>query len=420
MLPSSLRHELDVPTGLAGESIFKSFFLGGFECSTHRLHSGRRLDLVASTKHDRFCELDYRRLWNRGIRTAREGIRWHLMERTPGVYDFASVLPIVKGARATCVQLIWDLCHYGWPEDIDIFKPEFVHRFTRFVGAFARWLSEQTDAPAFFTPINEISFFAWAAGDAAYLNPHSRGRGFELKVQLARAAIEAMETIWSILPSARFAIVDPIIHVVAHPNRPEDQAAAEAHRLSQFQAWDMLCGRLWPQLGGQEKYLDIIGVNFYPDNEWIHGFGIIRSPHPLYRPLSDIIREVYERYRRPLFIAETGTEDQERPAWLRFVCDEAHKAMQQGVALHGICLYPILNHPGWDNDRHCHNGLWDYADSSGEREIYQPFAEELKAQQTRFQGASVSGELEPVFAGAKRITRRRGKGKSRRLTTRVV
>ncbi len=72
-----------------------------------------------------------------------------------------------------------------------------------------------------------------------------------------------METIWAMNPLARFVHVDPIIHVAAHPDRPEDRPLAEAYRLSQFQAWDMLGGRLWPELGGQEKYLDIIGVNYY-------------------------------------------------------------------------------------------------------------------------------------------------------------
>ena len=29
-------------------SVFKSFFLGGFECSNHRRSDGRRLDLLAA------------------------------------------------------------------------------------------------------------------------------------------------------------------------------------------------------------------------------------------------------------------------------------------------------------------------------------------------------------------------------------
>ena len=57
---------------------------------------------------------------------AREGVRWHLVEQTAGQYDFSSALPIVRAARATGTQVIWDLCHFGWPDHLDIFKPEFV------------------------------------------------------------------------------------------------------------------------------------------------------------------------------------------------------------------------------------------------------------------------------------------------------
>jgi hypothetical protein len=76
-------------------------------------------------------------------------------------------------------------------------------------------------------------------------------------------------------------------------------------------------------------------------------------------------------------IAETGCEDEERPGWLRYVCEEVQAAMASGVPLEGICLYPIVNHPGWDNDRHCHNGVWDYANDQGHRQIYQPLANEI-------------------------------------------
>ena len=73
-----------------------SFFGGGFECSTFRRRSGLRLDLVASTFHDRFAQADYQRFSKQGLRWAREGVRWHLVEGVPGRYDFSSVLPIVQ------------------------------------------------------------------------------------------------------------------------------------------------------------------------------------------------------------------------------------------------------------------------------------------------------------------------------------
>jgi hypothetical protein len=371
-----------------------SFFAGGFECSTHIRHSGQRLDLIASTKHDQFAQADYLRLQSQGLRVAREGVRWHLVEATRGRYDFSSVLPIVRAARATGTQVMWDLCHFGWPEHIDLLKPEFVSCLAEYGAAFARWLANEMNGPAFIVPVNEISFFSWASGDEGSMFPFVTGRGFELKVQLVRASLEAMKAIWSISPETRFVHVDPVIHVLASPKHPEDKAAAEAYRLSQFQAWDMLAGRLWPEAGGHEKFLDIIGVNFYPHNQWFYnlkGFRRIRKfaplprKHPLYRPFRELLGEVHERYHRPIFISETGAEDNRRPGWLRYVCQESKAAIFAGVPLHGICLYPILNHPGWINNRHCHNALWDYPDKKGNRKIYSPLAAEIRRWQKIFE-----------------------------------
>ncbi|MEG4144467.1 beta-glucosidase [Microcoleus sp. Pol12B5] len=365
--------------------MFQSFFMGGFECSTHKLLSGKRLDVTAATGHDKFVAADYQRLQEKGIYTVREGLRWHLIEQTPGKYDFSSSLPIIRAARDMKMQVIWDLFHYGWPDDIDIFSPEFVSRFASMVRAFMEVLTEETDQTPFVTPVNEISFIAWAGGDVAYINPFAKGRGDELKVQLIKAAIAAIESVWEVNPRTRIVQIDPTINIIADPEKPEDRDAAEGYRLSQYQAWDMLAGRFRPELGGKEKYLDIIGVNYYDRNQWIHNEEPMKYTDPLYRPFREMLQEVFERYGRPLFVAETGTEDDFRPVWFNYVCTEVMAAMKAGVPIEGICLYPIVNHPGWDDDRHCYNGLWDYCNESGDREIYQPLADELQFQRQQIE-----------------------------------
>ena len=42
------------------------------------------------------------------------------------------------------------------------------------VGAFMEVLTEETDETPFVTPVNEISFIAWAGGDFAYINPFAK------------------------------------------------------------------------------------------------------------------------------------------------------------------------------------------------------------------------------------------------------
>jgi len=370
---------------LSDGPLFRSFFLGGFECSTHRLAGGRRLDMVAATAHDRFVAEDYARLGDHGIRAVREGVRWHLIEPTPGRFDFATVRPILRAARRSGVQVIWDLLHYGWPDDLDIFGPDFAPRFGRLARAFAGVLAAESAETPWVAPVNEISFLAWKGGEVAEINPFARSRGHELKVRLVAAAIAAIEAVWSVAPGTRIAQVDPVFHVIAHPDRPGEAPLAEAYRLAQYQAWDMLGGRLFPELGGRPEYLDVIGVNYYPWNQWIYNGGAadgttIEPDHAGYRPFREILREVADRYGRPVFVAETGTEGDARAGWLRAVGEEVRAALRDGVDVAGLCLYPIVDFPGWDNDRHCHNGLWDYADAAGHRPIHQPYADELARQ----------------------------------------
>jgi beta-glucosidase/6-phospho-beta-glucosidase/beta-galactosidase len=375
--------------------------MGGFECSTHRLKTGRRLDVVGATAHDRFALGDYRRLADVGMQTARDGLRWHLIERRPGTYDFSSVQPMLEAARAAGVQVIWDVLHYGWPDDLDIFSADFVARFADFAAAFAALATRETDGPPWVVPVNEISFFAWAGGEIGIFNPFATQQGDALKFQLLRAAIAAIRAMQSVNPAVRIVHTEPMINVVPHPDRPEQAAAAEGHRQAQYAALDILAGRSHPELGGREEYLDVIGINYYVHNQWIYpgGHGAMLEPsHPRYRPVWQMLKEVYERYQRPLFIAETGIEDLARPAWLRYMGYEVRRAIREGVPMQGLCLYPIVNHPGWDDDRHCHNGLWDYPDAQGQREIYEPLARELASQQ-KLLDAQMHGE-EPIAPAA--------------------
>lgn len=385
--------------------MFKSFFIGGFECSTHRGRDGRRHDLIAATQHDRFALEDFKRLKSRGIRVAREGLRWHLIEPQPERYDFSSVAPILRAAQETGVQILWDLFHYGFPDDTNPFEPDFIYRFAQFSYEFAGFLKTETDDKMpFVCPFNEISFFTYAAGERGFFAPYQQKRGHELKPKLARAAIEAAKAFRSVFPGARMLQIDPVFHIAPPSDSWEDWEKTERYRTAQFEGWDLISGRLQPELGGSMDFLDFIGVNYYYYNQWILADEpelpgkMIEMSDARYRPFREILREVYERYRRPIFISETGTENEERPAWLRYICEETRAAMSAGVPVEGICWYPILNHPGWDDDRYCPNGLWDYPCERGTRIIYQPLAEELARQQKLF--AEFFAEREPALAKA--------------------
>jgi hypothetical protein len=356
--------------------------MGGFECSTHRRRDGRRLDVIAATGHDREALSDYALLMRCGLGVARDGLRWHLIERLPYRYDWSSLLPMLRAAKAARIQIVWDLMHYGWPDGLDIWSAAFVERFARFAREAARIITAESDDVPVLSVVNEISFMAWAGGTAGLFEPFRRRRGPELKRQLVRATIAAIDAIRSVAPGARFVQIDPLIHVVAHPTRPATRRRARMLRDAQYEAWDMVCGRASPELGGNESCLDLVGVNYYCHNQWVADGGPLDwRGDPRYRPLSELLIDIVGRYGRPVLIAETGIEGDLRVPWFDYVCEQAAAAEAGGVDMLGLCLYPVMNHPGWDDDRHCPNGLIDYDRDSLVRSLDAPLLAALRRQQ---------------------------------------
>jgi beta-glucosidase/6-phospho-beta-glucosidase/beta-galactosidase len=343
--------------------LFDSFFLAGFESACHINRAGMRLDMLGLTQHDSQVSTDYELLRNFDIRAVRDGTCWPAIERA-GQFDFSSLVPMLEAARQHDIQVLWNVLHYGCPDDLDLLSPAFVDRFARYCGALARFIHDHTDRVPFYTPVNEISFLSWAAGDVGYIHPFGFGKGRELKRQLVRAAIAGIEAIWQVNPAARIVQVDPVIHVIPPRDHPELAEQAAIQRASQFEAWDMMTGEAEPQLGGQPRYLDIMGINYYHSNQWEYPERRLRWEEvprdERWMPLHQLLGEVYDRYRRPIFIAETSHFGEGRGAWLREIHDEVRKAMLNGVPMEGITIYPILDRQDWDNVEHWHNsGLWD-------------------------------------------------------------
>jgi beta-glucosidase/6-phospho-beta-glucosidase/beta-galactosidase len=360
--------------------------MGGFECSTHINHAGHRLDMIAGVQHDSQAESDYALLRTEEMQTARDGLRWHLIDHGHGVYDFSSFAPMFAAAQRQNVQVIWDLLHYGWPDDLDLFSPAFVERFAKFSAAVARYVREHSDDIPFYAPVNEISFFSWAASRGVMF-PYAEDRDAEIKRQMVRAAIASIEAIRAVDPRARFVFPEPTIHVVPETGHPEQQRAAAEYSNSQFEAWDMIAGFAQPELGGKPEYLDILGCNFYSPNEWQVSDGekmqwdeVPRDPR--WRPLNLLLKDVWDRYHRPLFIAETSHIGVGRGQWILEIAEEVRLALVNGVPIEGICLYPILDRFDWGDFHHWHNsGLWNlHLNERGvfERVIEKPYARDLR------------------------------------------
>lgn len=372
--------------------MFRSFFLAGFEGSTGYNRHGDWFDQVVATGHDRTVDRDYRNISEFGLHAARETVRWPLVDLGDGRYDFATIEPFVSAAERHGVDVIWDLFHYGYPPGLDLWSEEFVKRFADYCFAVGRFIGDRTEGECWFTPVNEPSFFAFAGGEKGLFAPHETGRGWDLKVALCRAAIAGIDALRAAVPDCRILNVDPLCRVATSPERPEfDEEARDFNGRLVFQSWDMLAGRLLPELGGSPSHLDVIGINYYWTNQWEWRIeplsdGTIpplADDDPRRVRLSDLVRSVWKRYGHDIVISETAHIGERRGPWLREVVAEATAVLKEDIPLRGVCLYPILGMPEWHApDVWTPMGLWDpvcHTDPHGDRLICAEMAEVLRS-----------------------------------------
>jgi len=362
---------------------FDSFFMAGFECSSHRRRDGVRLDLIRATGHDKHVARDYRQLRELGFRTVRDGLRWHLIEKTPGKYDWSSWLPMIEAAEAAGLQVIWDLFHYGSPDCIDQAAPDFPQRFTDFAVAALELQQSMSSRPPLVCPLNEINFLSWAVDDGYFPRVGPDQRGW-FKDQLVRTAITAATAIKQRWPKATVVWAEPLIHIAPHDLRRPTVRAAQANLQGMYEAYDWIMGLARPELGGDPSLVDVVGWNYYPHNQWYFDGPTIPMGHHEYRPLGDMLVEMAKRYGKPIFLSETGAEGSGKPSWLHYVSNEVRDAMSRGADVRGICWYPITAYPGWDNSRHAETGLLSTVVANGSRHVDERLLGEFHAQRALF------------------------------------
>ena len=350
---------------------FKSFLMGGFECADHQNAFGNRVDLYKESGHDRFLEEDYDRLREVGIKTVREGIRWSAVEKRPYEYDWEEVERVIKSSRAKNIQVVWDICHFGYPDDMTPLHPMFARRFSHLCREFViTYRNLVPDGHLIITPINEVSFISWLGGDVRGTSPYCVGQGWEVKYALMKAYIEGIERMREIDPSVRILVTEPLVSIVSNDQSNfEAVLLAEEKHFEQFQVHDILSGEMCPELRGKPEYLDIIGVNYYYNNQWInetHEFlpWADEPPHPLFRSLHSLIETVFTRYGRPVVITETSHPGEDRALWIRSIEKECISVLKSGIPLLGCCIYPVIDRPDWDHPTVWHHsGIWDIFDT---------------------------------------------------------
>lgn len=391
--------------------------MGGYECTDQLNAHGDRVDFLHVTSHLDLLREDYVLLGEFGIETVREGLRWSQVEKRPYEYDFRTLGKMLEIGRDCGIQQIWDICHFGYPDDLTPLHPHFTRRFAALCRSFANYHAIfRPDETLIVTPINEVSFMSWLGGDVAGTSPYCRNNGWEVKYALMRAYIAGIRALRDVDPGVRILTTEPLVNVVPTFDATEEQVieAAHFHDL-QYQSLDMLCGRICPELGGSPDCLDILGFNFYYNNQWEFSTNHRLNWNDLvmdsrWRSLDDLLWEAHQRYNRPMVLSETSHPGLDRPLWIERIGLECSQAIREGVPLWGICLYPIIDRPNWDHMDDWHlAGLWDVDYLGGEmtRVLHGPSALALGvAQRMTAQGIQATGNRNPYFIsnfGAKQI-----------------
>lgn len=374
----------------AAATPFRSFWMGGFECTDQLNAFGNRVDFLHLTGHLKQLDQDYQDLRRLNLRTIREGIRWSQVEKTPFRYDWSVVGRMIERGQAHGVQQLWDICHFGFPDDLTPLHPMFARRFAAVCRAFARFFRAQdATSPLIVTPINEVSFLSWLGGDVRGTAPYCVGQGWEVKYRLMKAYIEGVEALKEVDANVRILTTEPLVHIT-HPLEAGSgvRALARRHHEDQFQATDILSGRLCPELRGRPEYLDLVGVNYYYNNQWVKATNemlIWTRDDVRLRPLHQLLGDVHRRYGRPVVLSETSHAKEDRPRWMDMIGRECAAALAAGVPLLGVCWYPLIDRPDWDHPDVWHqSGVWDRAashESDHGRRLHEPTAEAFRRAQ---------------------------------------
>lgn len=367
---------------------FSSYFLGGFECADQINRSGQRVNLLENTEHDVRAEEDYRLLSEMGITSVREGICWSNVETAPYEFDFSEVLNRMQIAQKLGIQQIWDMIHFGYPADLYPTHPLFSDRFVSLCGAFVRFYKQHCGEPLLIVPINEISFLSWFSGDVRGTVPFLERSGWDIKYHLCKAAVLAIKAIKEEDFSATVILVEPLIKV--HTNNLVTEEHLYKINQYQFEAADMITGKLCPELGGSSDLVDVLGLNYYWNCQWVEGGDTVYWPDPLQKrtPLRQMISDAYVRYQKPIFLSETGHFGEGRVQWIEEITEECISAANLGIPFWGICIYPVTDRPDWDDlSSYSNCGIFDL-DAANNRIPHHEYIEAIKNQQIKLKNNS--------------------------------
>jgi beta-glucosidase/6-phospho-beta-glucosidase/beta-galactosidase len=327
---------------------------------------GHGVDVAQTTGHDQHWRADLERLLAGGVRTLRYPLRWHLIERTPGSFDWSEPDAVLAWAAEHGAELVLDLVHHtSYPEWLDdgFRDRRFGSAFVAYAEAVARrypWITS-------YTLFNEPFATLFLAGHEALWPPYDRGiDGFVRLLRSVLPALSEASQCWSaLLPDATHVWVDTCEHHSGTGGRPEDYAALANDR--RHVVLDLALGHdLDPQrpflrrlleAGGEPLLdlepvrVDVLGLDYYCHSEWFYDDEGSHSPSPHPVGLAAVLEQYASRYELPVLVSETNVRGlpTDRTSWLRYALEQCEIAVRRGIDLRGLCWFPYVDSCDWDS-----------------------------------------------------------------------
>ena len=359
---------------------------GGVEPTINRVGERYFRQFDRSGHRERLSDLDaFARL---GLRTLRFPILWEeVAPDSPEHCDWSAVDAGLERLRALGVRPIAGLLHHGsGPRYTSLIDPEFPDK----LAVFARAVAERYPWIDAYTPVNEPLTTARFSGMYGLWYPHGRDEQTFARclINQCRGVAEAMRAIRAVNPKAELVQTDDLGKTYSTP-KLRYQADFENER--RWVTWDLLGGtldesrRMWGHLlsvGIPEHELaqfraepcppDIIGINHYVTSERLldenigahppetHGsngrdryadVAAVRARREGIAGPEGMLREAWERYRRPLAITEVhiGCTRDEQLRWLSEAWQAAATLRAEAVDVRAVTAWSLLGAFDWNS-----------------------------------------------------------------------
>jgi beta-glucosidase/6-phospho-beta-glucosidase/beta-galactosidase len=331
-----------------------------------------------------------------GVRRLRYTLPWQKLNPAPHRFDWAWADQVIERAGELELDLILNPIHFGAPLWLkeSFGNPDFPQYAGEYFFEVARRYGQQIK---FYTPHNEPLISALFCGDFGHWPPYWQGlKNYARMVnQIARQIVLSVKAVKQAVPDA------VIVHVEAgeyYDTRHSDPGLLRDIQLRnerRFLVYDLVNGQVdsehllaeWLARHGltdeelawfheNSIELDVVGVDFYPHCEvWMepnsqgepvqhrdHGYNIVRAferygdstrvkqEADLPISLSGLLRQYYERYRRPVMLTESDYcgQHHHKASYMRYTVQEIQRLRAEGVPVLGYTWWPATDHLNWD------------------------------------------------------------------------